>query len=244
MSAPQLVLLHGVGLDHTMWDAVRRELGTGLDVVAPDLLGHGTAPPAPSGCTLADLVSHAMAQFEGSAHVVGFSLGGMVGQSLALRQSERVRSLTCVSTVYDRSPTQQQAVLSRWQRASTDFEAAVAAAVERWFPPERNVDPSLVARTRRVLLANNRDSYLRAYRVFATADEELTAHLSAFSGPLLAVTGDLDQGSTPRMSEHLAAAVPHGRSRVVPGVGHMLPEERPAELARLISTFVKEHHDD
>ena len=55
MTRPTIVLLHGVGLDHTMWDPVVALLAGDADVVTPDLPGHGARPPAPAGVTLADL---------------------------------------------------------------------------------------------------------------------------------------------------------------------------------------------
>ena len=44
-----VVLLHGVGLDHTMWEPVAELLPTHFDVVAPDLPGHGCGRPRPPG---------------------------------------------------------------------------------------------------------------------------------------------------------------------------------------------------
>ena len=55
MTRPTVVLLHGVGLDHTMWGPVVALLAGEFEVVTPDLPGHGARPPAPAGVTLADL---------------------------------------------------------------------------------------------------------------------------------------------------------------------------------------------
>ena len=55
MSKPLVVLLHGVGLDHSMWRPVRALLQDEFDVLTPDLLGHGGNAPAPDGTTLSDL---------------------------------------------------------------------------------------------------------------------------------------------------------------------------------------------
>ena len=49
MSKPTLVLLHGVGLDHTMWTPVTALLQDDFEVLTPDLLGHGGQAPAPDG---------------------------------------------------------------------------------------------------------------------------------------------------------------------------------------------------
>jgi pimeloyl-ACP methyl ester carboxylesterase len=55
MSKPTVVLLHGVGLDHTMWEPTAALLADPFTVITPDLPGHGTRPPVSDGVTLADL---------------------------------------------------------------------------------------------------------------------------------------------------------------------------------------------
>ena len=54
-----------------------------LDVVTPDLPGHGARPPAPAGVTLADLADGVAAEIPPGSHLVGFSLGALVAQHLA-----------------------------------------------------------------------------------------------------------------------------------------------------------------
>ena len=75
---PTVVLLHGVGLDHTMWEPVTSRLADAFDVVAPDLPGHGTRPPAAAGTTLADLAAGVGERVPQGSHLVGFSLGALV----------------------------------------------------------------------------------------------------------------------------------------------------------------------
>ena len=55
MAKPLVVLLHGVGLDHTMWRPVTALLQDEFEVLTPDLLGHGKNAPARDGVTLRDL---------------------------------------------------------------------------------------------------------------------------------------------------------------------------------------------
>ncbi len=58
-SGPALLLLHGLGCDHTTWDPVIDSLARRYTVIAPDLLGHGSPPSrapttasaaTPTGC--------------------------------------------------------------------------------------------------------------------------------------------------------------------------------------------------
>lgn len=85
-----------------------------------------------------------------------------------------------------------------------------------------------------MLKSNDIDSFLYAYEVFATADGQLASELDQLSQPLLAMTGELDPGSTPDMSRRLVKAVPNGRLHVVPQARHMLPHEFPDEFVEQI----------
>lgn len=239
MSRPTIVLLHGVGLDHTMWEPTAELLADRFTLVTPDLLGHGRSRAAPSGTTLEDLAREAATEIPAGSHLVGFSLGALVAQYLALHRPELVASLTSVSSVCRRTTAEQEAVLSRLDVAGADFEASTAASLERWYGGT-DVDDKWVRHTEATLLANDVESFRNCYRVFATADAELGPDLGQIAVPAVAITGEDDPGSTPEMTRRLAAALPGCRAVVVPGVRHMLPVQRPEALAECLTTLIGE----
>jgi pimeloyl-ACP methyl ester carboxylesterase len=166
---------------------------------------------------------------------VGFSLGALVAMRLAIAHPQAIRSLTLVSAVADRSPSERQAVRDRLARTRDGFEEAVDAALDRWFStPWRAREPELAEQVRTTLLANDRRSYVFAYAAFAEADAELWPALGRISVPTLAVTGSDDAGSTPAMTRALAGAIPGASGTVVDGARHLLPLERPDALMDLI----------
>lgn len=240
MSRPTLVLLHGVGLDHTMWDPVVALLAGDYDVVTPDLPGHGERAPAPAGVTLSDLADGVTAEVPTGSHLVGFSLGALVAQHIARHRPELVATLASVSSVCRRTSDERTAVLDRLRTAQRDFAASAAASLRRWYDGT-DVDPELVRRTEVTLMANDRDSFLHCYRVFATADAEIGPELDCITVPALAVTGEYDPGSTPEMTRRLAEAMPNCRAVIVPGARHMLPVERPKDFVDCLSNFIREY---
>ena len=239
MSKPTILLLHGVGLDRSMWRPVSMLLEDEFETLALDLLGHGANMAAPPGTTLRDIADDVAASLPAPAHLVGFSLGALVAQHLARYRPELVASLTSVSSVCRRTEAERTAVLARLTAAEADFPASVEASLQRWYA-ETATDPALVRQTRETLLANDLPSYLNCYRVFATADAEIGPELPRIAAASLAITGELDPGSTPEMTQRLAEAIPDCRAVVVPDTRHMLPVQRPQELVLSLTTFIRE----
>lgn len=234
-----IVLLHGVGLNRSMWGGVTTRLerdGFG-PVIALDLPGHGEQPPLIAPTTLTELAADVRERMPAEpVHLVGFSLGALIAQAIAVDTPTRVRSLVCVSAVCERTEAEAAAVQHRLDTAAVDFAASVEASIARWYPvqdadaAESAGTPDALAaaraQAREMLHANNFDSYLHAYRVFATADRELAPMLGRITVPTLAITGELDPGSTPDMTRRLAQRIPGARAEIVPNVRHMLPIER------------------
>ncbi|MGI0150379.1 MAG: alpha/beta fold hydrolase, partial [Thermoplasmata archaeon] len=102
-SGVPLLLLHGLGADHTLWSAATGPLGDGIRVIAPDLRGHGRTPN-PEGSTFAfdELVGDLERLLDGrgldAVHLAGSSAGGFLALRLALDHPERVRSLMLLSS--------------------------------------------------------------------------------------------------------------------------------------------------
>lgn len=82
MTRSALLLLHGLGGTAAVWDGLRAALPTDLEVVAPDLPGHGTAAPLPD-YSFAALAEAVAARLDGPYVVLGHSLGGVVALHLA-----------------------------------------------------------------------------------------------------------------------------------------------------------------
>ena len=237
-----IVLLHGVGLDSSMWAEFREELSrqTNRTIVTLDLPGHGTRPPLDRKVSLDDLADDVEGRLPSSAHLIGFSVGALIAQRIARRRPKQTPTLTCISSVWRRNAQEKESVQSRMAAAAQDFPSSVEASLRRWFPPGTAVSQRHITTTREVLLGNDVISYLRVYEVFANADSEVAEELKDLPMPVLAVTGAEDPGSTPTMTRNLAAAVQNGQAHIVHGARHMLPVERPDELTRIIQSFYRD----
>lgn len=242
-SQTPIVLLHGVGLDRSMWAPLVERLEVdGYSVSAIDLPGHGSRPPLREPQTLASLADDVLTRLpDGRVHLVGFSLGALIAQHLARYAPERVATLTSVNSVCRRTPEEAEQVEARLATAGDNFAEGVEASIERWFPAETTAVPQeIIEATRATLLANDIESYLYAYTVFVRGDREIGPELGAITVPALAITGELDPGSTPDMSRRLATAIPDCRVQIVAGTRHMMPVEDTPALATAITEFIVE----
>ncbi len=241
---PPLVMIHGVGLDHTMWDKVMPQLTATRQVVRYDLLGHGNSSDPPGPRSIDDFVSQLLGVMD--AHgvvkpdVAGLSLGGQIALAAAARHPDRVGRLALLNTVFNRSGEEQAAVRRRLDAAEKGGMTRVASlAINRWFSHHwQAANPNDVSAVRTRLESNRLGAYSKAYRVFIEGDPLLPGAAANVQSPTLAMTGALDPGSTPAMSRALAKAVPTGQALVLDKLRHLPPIESPAVFARALLGFL------
>jgi pimeloyl-ACP methyl ester carboxylesterase len=241
-SAAPLVLIHGVGLDHTMWVPVMAALPH-RRTIAYDMTLHGDAPKPPGPYTLqtfVDQLSTIVDALDCEFDLVGFSMGALVAQGFALRVgATRIRRMVLLNAVHDRTSSERQAIVDRVAEVRAGgFSATVEPALQRWFTPAfMAAHPIVVETVRQRLFDNDLRAYADAYEVFATADAELAPRVSDIVQPTLVATGGDDQRSTPAMAAALADALPNGRSVILPGLRHLTPIESPDIVAAMIDEF-------
>lgn len=244
-SGPPLVFLHGVGLERGMWQAQIYQFARRYTVICYDLLGHGESSRLAGAAGLEDFV----AQLEGVraalglSHmtVAGFSFGGFVAQAYALRHGEALNRLILMSTVHDRSPAERSAIRERLDKARREGPAAIyPAAIERWFSPAFLAGQPEQAQELLHRMANNDEaSFLKAYEIFASADQALAGRLSAIACPTLIMTGEKDSGSTPVMAWRMGREIPNSRVSIIAGGRHMMPVEMAQEVNREMARFLE-----
>jgi 3-oxoadipate enol-lactonase len=237
-----VLMIHGVGSDLESWDGVVSHLGPERRFVRFDLRGHGHSRRTKGPYQLNDFVDDAVALLDHldikSAIIVGFSLGGLIAQAIALQHPKRVARLCLISTIAGRTPDEQARVTARAETLAREGATAhLANAVDRWFSDGfRKAHPEVLEARRQKSLQNDPESYVAAYRVLAGND--LGHQLAAITAPTLVLTGEHDVGSSPRMAAFIHRQISRSSLHILPGLKHSILLEAPDQVAALLDPFL------
>ncbi len=237
-----VVLSHALGCDLTMWDQLANELSADCRVICYDHRGHGgsDAPAGPySMSDLAEDVARLLRELDSGPVVwVGISMGGMVGQELALRHPSLVAALVVANSTSG-YPDEAQAM---WRQRIEAVQAgglkAIADAVMgRYFSEAfRAAHPATVARFRRRLVTTGADGYIACCAAVAGVDT--TDRLPRIAAPTLVIAGELDAGTPLPMSQTLAQRIPGARLEVLKNASHLSAVEEPEQFAHAVQQFM------
>lgn len=216
-TAPPLVLIHGLGLDLRLWDALLPRLPT--RTLRLDLRGHGAsdtpAPPYAMGAMIRD-VERLMDHFAlKDAVVLGAGEGGLIAQGLAVKRLDLVRALVLTgSATRFANPDVWQRRLARLAANGPDLDAECAQLLgPRW-----RVLPE-TQRARAMLAHTPRDGWTGFASAIATADfYQTTATLRL---PTLVLAGADDRKTPPDLQRELADLVAGSTFQLIRGGGHL-----------------------
>ncbi len=243
---PDLVLIHGVGSQHADWDGVVRALDGRFSILRYDLRGHGASAAPVGPYEIEDFTADLIALMDElelpRPHVAGFSLGGLIAQSLALTHPDRVNALALLGTVAGRTAEERARVEGRLEFIAASHPADYFdQSVDRWFTPGfQTAHPDIVAARKAVVTAMDGAAYAAAYHALATTD--FADRLPEISHRTLVATGEEDIGSNPRMAQLMADAIANSRLEILSGLRHSILLEAPDTVAGLLSEFFAEAH--
>jgi len=241
-TAPVVTLSHSLAADLAMWDPQMKALTAKYRVLRYDTRGHG-ATDAPAGAyTLDQLAADAKALLQAlgiaKTHWIGLSMGGMIGQTLALGSPGLLLSLALCDTS-SRVPAEARPV---WQeRIKTAQTQGMGPIVEptigRWFtapfiPAHKEVvDP---VRTR--IRTTSPEGYAGCCAAISQLD--LTDKISAIKLPTVIIVGEEDQGTPVAASRAIQAQIAGSQLEIIKSAAHLSNLEQPDEFTRIITSFL------
>lgn len=184
-----------------------------------------------------------------SAHIVGASMGGMIGQALAARHPERVRTLTSIMSTTGASRVGRPA-FSTWRRMAAPAPSDPARWLERTVDMWRHIgshgfpfDEVHVRAVARESWERGGGAALRAGAARQLAailkSGDRTGELRRITAPTLVIHGDRDRMVHPTGAMATVRAIPGARLQTIVGMGHDLPAGAWPQLMALITEHVR-----
>ena len=234
-----LVLIHGVGLTHKIWnpqiDAFKNT------VLAYDILGHGNTPLNKDKINFDDFSQQLLNLIDElnfkKIHLIGFSIGSLIARNFATKYNERLDSLTLLCSVFQRSKEQQQIVNDRFE-LSKKSKSLSRQALKRWFTDkylEKN--PRIYEEITSMLEQNNMKNFLKVYELFVKHKDD--EKFDSIKTKTLVITGENDAGSTPEMSKNLSKKITNSKLKIVNNGKHLCSIECADDVNNIIKDHIK-----
>ncbi len=236
--APWLVLSHSLACTVRMWDPQLAAFKERYRMLAYDMRGHGQTS-APGGAYTLDMLADDVFGLAKSlkiekAFYCGLSIGGMIGQTIAIRGAGPFERMVLADTAH----TQPPEALKQWEERiriaeSKGMAALVDSTIERWFTPAFRSSPA--AKTIAGLIAATPVAgYVGCGR--AIMGLNTTARLKDIKVPVLAITGNED-GAAPG-TRYIGENVPGAKFVGIPQASHIANVEQAEAFNRALRDFL------
>jgi 3-oxoadipate enol-lactonase len=236
--APWLIFSHSLACTVRMWDPQIAAFKDRYRILAYDMRGHGQSAAPAGPYTLDMLADDVLALMKElriqRARYVGLSIGGMIGQHLALKEPGRFERMVLADTGHTQTPE----TLKQWEERiriaqAQGMKPLVAGTMERWFTPAFRESPQ--AKRIAELIAN---TPVPGYVGCAQAIMKLntTARLKDIKLPVLAITGEADAAAagTRYIGEHL----PGAKFVNIPQAAHIANIEQAEKFNQALRDFL------
>lgn len=239
---PWVTMSHSLACNLSMWDEQARLLvDQGFKVLRFDTRGHGASDAPDESYTLeqmaADLHGLFAALHVRRTHWVGLSMGGMIGETFALKYPGVFESMVLADTTSRRPPNAEQMWGERVRLAREQgMVALVESTLARWFTePYRQAHPEVMAR-----IGNDiRNTPVAGFAgcCDAIAKIDVLDRLKEIDCPALVIVGDQDHGTPPEMARQIHANLRGSELLIIPSAAHLSNIEQPAAFNKALLDF-------
>jgi pimeloyl-ACP methyl ester carboxylesterase len=241
---PTILFVHGAGMDHSVWPLQARHFAyRGWNALAVDLPGHGRSGGELLGSVpaMAEWLGHLIEALRVPAvHLVGHSLGALVGLELAARHADRLAGAALLGAA-PRMPV-HPALLE----AAARPEPLAAELICDWgfgpaghFGGHKAPGSWMLGHALRLLGASS-GPCLHTDLAACNAYEGGLQAAATVRCPTLVLAGAADRMTPARHGAKLAEAIEGARLVILPACGHMLMVERPDATLDALIAFLAE----
>lgn len=236
---PAVIFSNSLGTDHSMWDGQLEALRRDFYVIRYDTRGHGLTSTPKGPYTIAQLGQDVLGLLDhlgvDKTFFCGISMGGLIGQWLAVNAPERLEALVIANTaskIGSELAWTERAALVRKQGLGVIAESAPS----RWFTPEfYGLHPKAVNE----LLINLKNMSPEGYASCceALAVEDLSGHISKINIPTLNISGTKDPVTTLSDAKHLQSKIKNSQLTEIPA-SHISNIEAVDEFNHSLKVFL------
>lgn len=240
--APVVTMSHSLATDLSMWDPTVSPLKERFRVLRYETRGHGRTDAPKGAYTLEQLADDALALLKAlnieRTHWVGLSMGGMIGQTLALKAPHVFASLSLCDTS-SRVPAEAKAA---WQdririAESEGMEPLVEPTLTRWFTePFRKSRKDVTDRVATMIRTTPPAGYAGCCHAIAALD--LTDRLHAIKMPTIAIVGEDDPGTPVAAHKVIHERIAGSRLEIIPKAAHLANMEQPEAFNKALTGFL------
>lgn len=234
-SGQPLVLICGLGGDHSFWQASLPILATHYQVIVYDPRGSGQTQAPDTAYSIETMADDLAALLDAlqvaQVHLVGFSMGGLVAQAFAIAYPHRVMKLILAASFAVMNVQVRlflDAVLSVYESGASGQQ--MFGLILPWLFSVRFMADAANAA---YLLYDGDDPYpqpMSAWRAQYEAQRQhvISPGLHTIQAPTLVLAGEQDRLAPLEDAHQLAAHIRDTQLQILPGSGHLLNYEQPA----------------
>lgn len=222
---PWITLSHSLACNLGMWDEQAKVLRGKYKVLRYDTRGHGQSSAPPGEYTLEQLADDVKALLDAleirQTHWIGLSMGGMIGQTFALKYPGVFESMVLADTTSRRAPDAAKLWGERIRIAREQgMEPLVDSTLARWFTePYRKSHKDVVGRIAEDIRTTPVLGYIGCCEAIAKID--VTDRLKEIKCPTLVIVGEQDMGTPPAMARQIHENLPGSELQIIPSAAHL-----------------------
>jgi pimeloyl-ACP methyl ester carboxylesterase len=221
-----LLFVHGAGCAGEVFGAQTSAFRGSL---APNLPGHLGPGTPQSIAEFADALEQLVREHSVERVVLaGHSMGAAIAIEAALRRPSWLRAAVLIG-----GGARMRVAPALLDGLKRDFEATARTIAGLFFA---DASPARVDASVALMKRVGREQTLRDFRACDVFDA--LERLGEISVPVLALSGETDRLAPAKHAVALASRVPDGTARIIPGAGHFVMTERPAETNEAIAAFL------
>jgi 3-oxoadipate enol-lactonase len=238
--APWLTFSHSLACSLRMWDGQVAAFKDRFRILVYDTRGHGESE-APKGPYSLDMLAEDLRQLLDHLGIkktsfVGLSMGGMIGQVLALTDPGRFERVVLADTGH----TQTAETRKQWDKRiataeSKGMQPLVQPTLERWFTEDfRKRQKPIVDRIAALIQSTPVPGYVGCCR--AIYNLNTTARLKDIKPPVLAIAGEQDAAAPG--TRYIGENVPGAKLVMIPQAAHIANIEQAEAFNRALREFL------